>query len=144
MKLSYVGSAIIGVALLSCATPTENELPAVELLTDRTTYVMEDWVVLTLTNRGAHSIVYDFDCTLAIQRMVGTSWESVDTGPRACIAMLRSNPTLAPGASVAQRFQVVAPAFGSVREYRFRLSVVDPRSLQSFVVSSNSFTVERW
>ena len=141
MKVSYVGSAIIAVALLSCATPTENELPSVELRTDRTAYVMGDSGVLTLTNDGANSIAYDLSCTLAVQRMVGTSWESVDRGT-VCLLIGGDMPRLAPGASDEQRFQVVAPAFASAGEYRFQLSALDTGSRQSFVVWSDSFTVE--
>lgn len=144
MKVSYVGAAIIGVALLSCSTPTENAYRSVELRTDRTTYVMGYYGVLTLTNGGADWILGDLPYDLVIQRRVGTSWESVDTGPGWRTMELGVSPRLAPGASDAQQFQVVAPAFASVGEYRFQVPVVDLGSGQSFVVSSNQFTVERW
>jgi hypothetical protein len=142
MKVSSVGAAIIGVALFSCATPTETELPSVELRTDRTAYVMGYYGVLTLTNGGADSIIGDLRYDLVIQRMVGTSWESVDTGP--VWRIMEDVRKLAPGASDEQRFQVVAPAFASAGEYRFQLSGVDLGSRHSFVVSSNQFTVQRW
>jgi hypothetical protein len=142
MKVSYIAAAIISAAVLSCATPTENALPAVELLTDRTTYVMGDWGVLTLTNAGGHSIAGDLRYDLVVQRMVGTSWESVDTGPGWRI--MEDVRTLAPGASDQQRFQVVSPTFPSAGEYRAQVSVWDPKSQQSFMISSDPFTVRRW
>ena len=144
MKVSYVGAAIIGVALWSCATPTETELPSVELRTDRTAYIVGDWGVLTLTNGGTDSILSDLPYDLVIQRRLGTSWESVDTGPAWRTMELGEMPRLAPGASDAWQFQVVAPAFAAAGEYRFQLSGVDLGSRQSFVVSSDPFTVQRW
>jgi len=144
MKVSYVGAAIIGVALLSCSTPTENAYRSVELRTDRTTYVMGYYGVLTLTNGGADWILGDLPYDLVIQRRLGTSWESVDTGPAWRTMELGEMPRLAPGASDELRFQVAPPAFAAAGEYRFQLSGVDLGSRQSFVVSSDPFTVQRW
>jgi len=135
MKFSHVGPAIISVAVLSCATPTENELPAVELLTDRTTYVVGDSAVLTVTNRSANSIVYLL-CTLGIERKAGTIWEPVYRGAVGCIE--GDSRELARFESEEWRLQVPT----SAGEYRFRVTVFPPRGQQSFVVSSNPFTVE--
>ena len=140
MKVSHIGPAIISVALLSCAAPTENEPPLVEFRTDRTAYVMGESGVLTLTNRGTHAINVDWACSYEIQRMVGTSWESVDTG----VWCLPEEPQqqLAPGASEVLQFQVVAPAFASAGEYRFQVAAWYIGSRQSLVISSDPFTVE--
>ena len=143
MKVSYVGAAIIGVALLSCATPTENELPSVEFWTDRTAYVMGDSGVLTLTNGGDHSIVGDLRCGLVIQQMVGGSWESqLDPTIGSVACMLPLQELLAPGETLKLGFQVVVPAFASVGEYRFQLSAWDTGSRQTLVAPSSPFTVE--
>ena len=140
MKVSHVGSAIIGIVLLSCATPTENELPSVDLLTDRTTYAMGDSGVLSLTNRSANPILGDLRCGVAIQRMVATSWESVGGLPGWCI--MEDVDTLDASASVERGFELAAPAFASAGEYRLQVSAADPRRRQPFVVSSDPFTVE--
>jgi hypothetical protein len=141
MKVSQVGPAIIGVALLSCATPTENELPAVELLTDRTPYVVGDSAVLTLTNRSTNSIVVDWTCGEVIQQMVGTSWESLGGFPdEFCI--MEDEWRVDPDASIERQFQVAARAFPSTGEYRVQVPAADPGSRRSFVIWSNPFTVE--
>jgi hypothetical protein len=140
MNVSHVGYAIVTVALLSCAAPTDNELPAVELLTDRTTYVMGDSAVLTLTNHSRHSIIGDLGCGETIQRMEGTSWESVGNFPEVCLVQW-VNP-LGPGDSDVRGFEVVPPAFASAGQYRIQVPAWDPKRQQSFVVSSDPFTVE--
>ena len=137
MKVSHVGPAIISVALLSCTTPTENELPSVEFWTDRTAYVVGDSAVLTLTNRSANSILYYLLCTLGIQHMVGTSWEPVDTSK--VVGCIESDSReLARFESEEWRFQVPT----SAGKYRFRVTGFRPKGQPSFVISSDPFTVE--
>jgi hypothetical protein len=136
MKASYVGSAIIGIVLLSCGTPTENELASVELLTDHTTYVIGDSAVLTVTNRGTSSITYLL-CTLGIERKAGTDWEPVDAGPVGCI----ESDFRELGRFESEEWQLQVPT--SAGEYRFRVTVLRPRGQRSLVFSSNPFTVRR-